>query len=258
MNPGAEERSELEQTPVLTRVRLAGSFLTIFPLLDSRPSAAKEIAASFGWFPLIGFVLGAILCVEDQLLAEFFWRGIRSILVILTLVIVTGAIHLDGLADTADALGARGDRERALAIMRDSRIGTYGTIALVFILALKVAALTSATGIHRSVMLFLAPGVSRWAMVGVAYRMSYLRESGAGTNLLDGPKNQSLRVASIVMLLGLFVPGGWLGMRAGLCGAVLVLLLRRFYQRWMGGITGDLVGAAGEIVETGVMLVLSR
>jgi adenosylcobinamide-GDP ribazoletransferase len=242
---------------VLERIQLAGSFLTIFPLLDSRRRANDEVAASFGWFPLIGFALGTVLCIEDQLLAFFFWRGLRSILIILTLVIVTGAIHLDGLADTADALGARNDSERALMIMRDSRIGTYGTIAVIFVLALKAAALTSTSGTHRAAMLFLAPGISRWAMVASAYRMSYLRETGAGTNLLDDPKGPNLRLASIIMLAGLAIPG-WAGVRAGLCGALLVLVLRRCYRRWLGGVTGDLIGAAGELVETGVMLVLSQ
>lgn len=242
---------------VLERIRLAGSFLTIFPLLDSQPRSADEVAASFGWFPLIGFVLGVILCFEDHLLAVFFGRSVRSILIVFTLTVVTGAIHLDGLADAADALGARDNREHALAIMRDSRLGTFGTIALVFILALKIAALAGATGNQHSVMLFLAPGISRWAMVAVAHRMSYLREAGAGTNLIDSQNHQSLRTASIIVLIGLMVPGGWVGVRAGLWGVIFVLILRRFYRRWLGGVTGDLVGAAGEIVETGVMLALS-
>ncbi len=254
----AVDHEKASSVGVLERIRLAGSFLTIFPLLDSRPRSADEVAASFGWFPLIGFVLGAILCIEDQLLAAFFGRGVRSIIAILTLTIITGAIHLDGLADTADALGARDSRERALAIMRDSRIGTFGTIAVVFILTLKIAALAGTTGNQRSVMLFLAPGISRWAMVAVAHRMIYLREAGAGTNLINNPNYQSLRTASIIMLIGLAVPGGWTGVRAGLWGAILVLIVRRFYQRWLDGITGDLIGAASEIVETGVMLMLSR
>jgi adenosylcobinamide-GDP ribazoletransferase len=257
MSAANHESLEASGAGVLERIRLAGSFLTIFPLLDSRRRSADEVAASFGWFPLIGFVLGAILCIEDQLLGAFFGRGIRSILVILTLTIITGALHLDGLADAADALGARDNRERALAIMRDSRIGTFGTIALVFILALKIAALAGATSNQRSVMLFLAPGISRWAMVAVTHRMSYLREAGAGTNLIDNPSHQSLRSASIIVLIGLMVPGGWVGVRAGLWGVIFVLILRRFYRRWLGGVTGDLIGAAGEIVETGVMLMLS-
>ncbi len=109
------------------QIRLAISFLTIIPVINgARASDKNVVAASFGWFPLVGFGIGAALCVEDFALGYVFSPAIRSVLVVMTLAIVTGALHLDGLADTADALGAGRDRARALEILRDSRIGSFG------------------------------------------------------------------------------------------------------------------------------------
>jgi adenosylcobinamide-GDP ribazoletransferase len=242
---------------VLARIQLAASFLTILPILGPEPESAAEVAESFGWFPLIGFLLGVALCIEDQVLSAFTGGFVRAAVEVATLTLLTGAIHLDGLADAADAIGARGDRDRALAIMRDSRIGTYGTLAIVLSLMLKIGALAQASEGHRAAMLFLAPGLGRWAMVATAYRMRYLRASGAGSDLLSGDADGSLRTASIIALIGLAVPGGWVGLGAGLCAALLVLLIRWFYRRWLGGITGDLIGAAGDVVETALFVILA-
>jgi adenosylcobinamide-GDP ribazoletransferase len=237
-------------------VRLAAGFLTIIPV-GSDSATAAEVAASLGWFPLIGFILGAFLAGADYLLAFFISSAVRSILLVLALTAVSGAVHLDGLADTADALGAGRDRERALEILHDSRIGTFGTAAVFFVLALKVAALASAT-YSRPVALYLAPGIARWAMVAVPYRLAYLRERGAGSALLGVEGERNLRVASIVTLLAVLPAGLLLAIRGVIVAIILALILRAFYGRWLGGITGDLIGAAGEIVEAVLLITLAR
>ena len=152
---------------ILCQLRLAASFLTIIPL---GPGLADNaiVAASFRWFPLIGFAIGATLAVEDSLLLMLFPAMLRSVVVILSLVILTGAVHLDALADTADALGAGRNRQRALEILRDSRIGTFGAAAVFFSLALKIFALRALPEPYRLTALFVAPGLSRWSMVAVA------------------------------------------------------------------------------------------
>src|SRR6266851_3299673 len=122
---------------------LAISFLTILPVIDQRPASEETVAASFAWFPIVGFLIGVALVGEDWLLAHVFAQVIRSVLIVISLTIITGAVYLDGLADTADALGAGRDRERALDILRDSRIGTFGAIAIFFDLILKIAVLAS-------------------------------------------------------------------------------------------------------------------
>ena len=240
---------------LLNEIRLAAGFLTVIPI-GTRSGSVDELARSMGWFPLIGFTLGAVLAGTDYLLAFIFPSMLRSLLIVLALAGVTGAVHIDGLADTADALGAGCDRDRALEILRDSRIGTFGAAAIFFVLALKTAALTSA--VHsRLVALYLSPGLARWAMVAVPYKIAYLRERGAGSALLGVHAEHNLRIACVVTLLACVLAGTAPAIRAIIVAAFLSWILRAFYVRWLGGVTGDLIGSAGEIVEAAVMIALT-
>lgn len=240
---------------LITQIRLAAGFLTIIPV-GGNSASASEVTASFGWFPLIGFILGAILAGVDYLLAIFISNAVRSTMLVLVLTAITGAVHLDGLADTADALGAGPDRLQALTILRDSRIGAFGAAAVFFVLALKVAALSSAAH-SRPLALYLAPGIARWAMVAVPYKLNYLRDPGAGSALLGDQGDRNLRLASIVTLLALLPAGHALAIRGMIVAIVLMWIFRLFYARWLGGITGDLIGAAGEIVEAAALIALT-
>jgi adenosylcobinamide-GDP ribazoletransferase len=246
------EATQPPNAPWGERIRLAASFLTILPLLDRGPRSPKAVAASFGWFPLIGFAIGLLLCAEDYALSAIAGSGARAIVIVITLAVVTGAVHLDGLGDAADALGAGGDRERALAIMRDSRIGTFGAVAIFFVLIIKLAAIANASGERRCGALILAPGLARWAMVAVAERMSYLRAEGAGTTLLQ-PGAGVLRTATATAIAGAAILHSMAALRGALIAILTVLALRAFYRRWLGGVTGDLIGAAGELVEAVVL-----
>jgi adenosylcobinamide-GDP ribazoletransferase len=243
---------------ILDQLRLAASFLTIIPILDQRPRQAEEVAASFRWFPLIGFALGAALALVDYLLSPMLGPSARAAVVVIALVVVTGGVHLDGLADTADALGAGRDRPRALDILRDSRIGTFGAIALFFVLTLKLAALAGAVHVGRYRAIFLAPGLGRWAMVMVADRMTYLRREGAGVALLAQGEQRNWWAASLIAIAGVILAHSLAGWAAIALAGALTLLLRGCYRRWLGGVTGDLLGAAGEIVETAVLLALAN
>jgi len=244
---------------LLAELRLAVSFLTIIPVIDRRRASDDTVAASFAWFPIVGFVLGAALTAEDWILAHVFAQVIRSVLIIVSLTVVTGAVHLDGLADTADALGAGRDRERALDIIRDSRVGTFGASAIFFDLTLKILALSTLAGHRRYAALLMAPMLARWAMVLVAAGLPYLRSSGAGSTLLS---NKSLGLRAVLVAIFTLVAMLMLGelRRIALAGAVaiaIVLATRLFYRRWLGGVTGDLIGACGELVEIAVLVTMA-
>jgi adenosylcobinamide-GDP ribazoletransferase len=241
----------------LERIRLAATFLTILPL-GSSVASPDDVAASLGWFPLVGFVIGAALAFEQRLLIGYTGNTIAAILVIATLTLSTGAVHLDGLADTADALGAGGDKTRALEIMRDSRIGSYGAVSLILILALKVAAIAGAHGAARQAAIYAAPGLARWVMVAVPYRLDYLRAAGAGTSLLAQNSSHNLMIASAVAFFGILPIAGFHALGAVIVTLAITILSRRFLLRWLGGVTGDTIGAAGEIVETAVLIAIAR
>jgi adenosylcobinamide-GDP ribazoletransferase len=255
MNGSGDEQPA--SIPVLTQLRLAAGFLTIIPVLGARPSTPADVAASFRWFPLVGFVLGAIVAGEDWMMRLLVGRALSAAIVVMTLAVITGALHLDGLADTADALGAGSDRERALAIMRDSQIGSFGAIALFFVLGLKLLALTSACG-GRMLALYLAPGLGRYAMVAIAERLDYLRDEGAGAALLGAPGARGLTAASVIVVVAMLPVLGHRALRAVVTAVVVSILLRICYRRWLGGVTGDMLGAAGELVETAVLIAVTR
>jgi adenosylcobinamide-GDP ribazoletransferase len=244
-----------------TELPLAISFLTILPVLDRRPASDETVTASFAWFPIVGFLLGAALAGEDWLLTHVFAQVIRSVVIVISLTIVTGAVHLDGLADTADALGAGRNRDRALDILRDSRVGTFGASAIFFDLTLKILALSTLAGHRRYTALIVAPMLARWAMLLVAWGLPYLREAGAGSTLLANENKQgSSRTAFVavftivvMLMLGEFHASAL----ASVIAIAIVYALRLFYRRWLGGVTGDLIGAGGELVEIAVLIAMA-
>jgi len=252
---GARRKSGIAQW--LLQVRLAISFLTILPAGPANAAAPADVAASFGWFPLVGFAIGLTLCAVDWLLAPLLGHPLRAALIVLILTALTGALHLDGIADTADALGAGRNRERALEVLRDSRIGSFGAIALVFVIGLKVIAIAGTGGTQRYAMLYMAPGLGRWAMVALASSLDYLRPEGAGSAMLSRDRRRNLRVATVIAVIALAPLVMLHALRACLIAAVVTLALRAFYRRWLGGMTGDLIGAAGELVETAVLIALA-
>jgi adenosylcobinamide-GDP ribazoletransferase len=241
----------------IAELSLAVGFLTILPVIDNRRASEDAVAASFEWFPIVGFMLGLALSGEDLVLSYAFGQVMRSVLVVLSLIVITGAVHLDGLADTADALGAGRDRERALEILRDSRVGTFGGVAIFFDLILKILALSTLSGPARYFALILAPGLARYAMVMVARRIDYLRAGGAGSTLLADAKRWPRRKFVFILPVVFVLAAKAQGARALIVAAAVVIAMRWFYRRWLGGVTGDLIGACGELVEIAVLVAMS-
>ena len=242
---------------IFAELRLALGFLTILPVIPATPARPETVAGSLRWFPLIGFAIGAALCLEDYAYAFFLPRALRSAMVLLSLAALTGAVHLDGLADTADAMGAGRNRERALAIMHDSRVGTFGALALIFAIVVKILALAELSGSLRYTAIVLAPGLARWAMVAVAWRQQYLRAAGAGSALLEREGPHGVIIASVIAVLAIVLMAGTRTLLAAAVAVAITLALRAFYRRWLGGVTGDLIGAAGELVEVCVLVTMA-
>jgi adenosylcobinamide-GDP ribazoletransferase len=186
-----------------------------------------------------------------------FGDGLTSVLLVLTLVALTGAVHLDALADTADALGAGKDRGRALEIMRDSRIGSFGAVAIFFFLAIATAALAGMEIARRTTALWLAPGLARWAMVGAGWRIDYLRAQGAGTTLLASSGDRNFVLASAIAAAAMLPVLSWRAIGASLAAAMLTAFARAFSRRWLGGVTGDVLGATGELVGVAALIAMA-
>jgi len=232
------------------------STLTIFPLGRFMSFSEADLRASVRYFPLVGLALGALLRGEALALHLYVSPLPLAALTLLVSVVFTGALHLDGLADLADGLGAGGDPQRILAVMKDSRTGAFGVIALTLTLILKFAFFHELIGKGRFNAFLLVGLLSRWAMAFAAFLGTYPRATGTGKALVGQiGLPQSLGASSIAALLSwlIFKETGLLTMAAI---ALWTLLFVRVLRAKIGGLTGDGLGALNEITENLVLLIL--
>lgn len=229
-------------------------FLTRLPVPVSTFDDARAQSASLAWYPVVGLLLGGWLCGIAWLVHG--WPPLLSAAVLLIAwVISTGGLHLDGLADSADAwVGGLGDRERTLAIMKDPRSGPAGVSALVLLLLLKFAALASMATPYWSALL-LAPVLARSALTLAFLSVPYVRSGGLGSGLLDAPRMAC--VIGLLFAVAVCAVFGWRGGLAWLCALVLFLGWRHACMKRLGGMTGDTCGALTECVEAMVLVALT-
>ena len=251
-----DSSSESARGGIFLQLRLATSFLTILPVAIESANDF-DVAASMAWFPLVGLAMGIGFALEDYALSFLLGHAVRSAIIVLSMAVLSGAVHLDGLADTADALGAGRDRIRALEILRDSRIGTFGAIALFFALGMKVLALAALSGRPRLSALILAPMLARWALVAVSYKIDYLRPAGAGSSMLGRGSDRNPAIAGGIAVVAMIPFFSWKMIATYAIAVIATIAMRSFYLRWLGGITGDLIGACGEMVEVLALLTLA-
>jgi adenosylcobinamide-GDP ribazoletransferase len=171
------------------------------------------------------------------------------------LALLTGGLHLDGVGDTFDGLGAGGDRERMLRIMDDSHTGAYGLIAIVLLLFFKIHALEIIDS-ERWRALLAAPILGRWAMVLLAYR-SQAAKPGLGSTLIDRLETKHVIVTTFItlMLVAAILRGAGIALMIWI--TVFTLASKSYFHRRLGGITGDTFGAVGELSEASVMIILA-
>src|SRR5438874_4503413 len=155
-------------------------FLTRIPV----PRGDYRLEESVVWLPVVGLVLGAILAgVDWGFRALTFDPLVVSTVVVVLLLVLSGALHADGLMDTCDAVFGHASPERRLEIMRDPRVGAFGVVGMVCVVALKIAAVNALPAHLRPLLLVLAPGLGRWAIILVATVFPYGRQTGLGAPL---------------------------------------------------------------------------
>jgi len=230
-------------------------FLTLFPLPRRIDHSDNDVGRSAIFFPVVGLILGSILVLVNFALELFASAGLLSVILVTLLTFMTRGFHLDGVGDTFDGLGAGGDRDRVLSIMDDSHIGAFGLIAIVLVLFLKIHALES-MHLDRWRTLLVAPILGRWTMVLLAYR-SKAAKAGLGSNLIDHLKTTHFLLATLLTLLlvAAILHGNGIDMMAWV--ARLTIASKNYFHRRLGGVTGDIFGAVGELSETLVMVLLA-
>lgn len=228
-------------------------FLTILPVGKQHAFESERIVP---YFPVAGLIIGCMLSVFD-LMATWLWPGIvAALLDIIFLVVVTGAFHLDGLGDTADGLLGHRTKERALEIMKDSRIGVMGLAAIVCILSMKWGGILSLDA-NRSLLLILIPAYARGSMLFGFKLLGYCRpEGGTGYSFFGYELKPTAFLGLLIPFFLSFLLGkSFIVLNLGFI--MLTVILIGFYKLRIGCITGDMFGTMVEVQEAVLFLMLS-
>lgn len=235
---------------ILKKFIAAIQFLTILPI--GKPGTFDKDMVSF--FPLTGLLLGLLLSGFDMIISFLWPEPVPALLDVIFLAVITGALHLDGLADTADGLYGNRPKEKALAIMKDSRVGAMGLVAVICGLSLKWGGITTMDD-YRSLFLLIIPAYARGAMVFGFRFLRYGRdEEGTGYSLSGNSPKLSAFWGLLIPICLSFI-SGWQGILLNMAFVSLVILILTYYKKQMGCITGDMFGAMCEITESGLFLV---
>jgi adenosylcobinamide-GDP ribazoletransferase len=234
-------------------------FLTIVPVPSVARLEPDWLIRCAKYFPLVGGLIGGVSAAV-LLAGTHLWTGlVPALLAVATSILVTGALHEDGLADSADALGGRG-REARLKIMQDSRIGTYGTLTLGLCVALRAAALTALPAHVAAAALIAAHAGGRFASLNVMNVVPYAGEVAASkighaTGRLSAAEYAcALAFTLLACVILVTVTPWWTTLVAALVAAVLAIALARLAIRLLGGITGDVLGAIEQLSHLGILL----
>jgi adenosylcobinamide-GDP ribazoletransferase len=256
--PPATRAVEPRATPLLgwfAEIRLALAFMTRLPVPIPPDAAGQPVGAAVRAFPLVGIVVGGagglVYALADLLGMS---ATVSALLAVAAMTVLTGGLHEDGLADSADGL-AGATREQALAIMRDSRIGTFGVLALFFVLSLRVVALSYAgSTVEAACLLIAAAAGSRAALPAIMHVLPPARSDGLGWSAGAPDRKRAVDAGALgvlIVVMMLWPIWGLLAVASASAAAALVAWLAR---RRLGGQTGDVLGAAQQLAETAILL----
>ena len=240
----------------MTGLVVAARYLTIVPVPGPLRSSPDALGRAAPWFPVVGLGIGVALAVTERLTQVVFPLLLAGLLTVTLWKLLTGGLHLDGLADCLDGLGGR-DAEHRLAIMRDSRIGAFGALGLILLLLLEIAAVTEMPAGVRARALLVVPAVARATPPLLARLFRPAKQDGlgaafgAGVGALAPPI--ALSIALVVAIAALHA----LGLAVVAVSVSSALVVTRFFSARVSGITGDVLGAAIEIAELAGLLTVS-
>ena len=243
----------------LEPLKLALSLLTRIPVRVRTPVRDEDQAASVAFYPLIGLLIGVVLWLTAHLLIASN-PFVAAIVVLMMWVGITGALHLDGLADSADAwLGGLGDKQRTLAIMKDPASGPAGVVAIVTVLLAKTAAITALIQQQQQHLLplIISPLLARAACSGLFLVLPYVRENGlasiASQHIHHSPVKSVIQFSLITSALIACLGGQWAML---ITAAIVSLVGIQLMKKRVEGFTGDTAGAQVEVVEMMTLLVI--
>jgi adenosylcobinamide-GDP ribazoletransferase len=237
---------------------IAIQFLTIIPLPFAVRCEKEDLGRSTAFFPLAGLTIGALLVALNWLISPWLARSLCDAILVAALAVITGGLHLDGLADVCDGLAARGGRERFLAVMKDSQVGAGGAVGLVLVLLLKWQALVALPIELKWKALLFFPAVARFGQVLTLIGANQARQDGLGAMFLKGTGGGgAMFLATLTAVASSACFPGFKAVYALAAVCLFTSAGRLFFQRHLGGITGDTVGCISELNEIIALIVIS-
>jgi adenosylcobinamide-GDP ribazoletransferase len=234
---------------------IAFNLLTTLPVRAPADWRAGDSGRAAGWYPFVGLALGALVAAVYFFAGLIFPPLIAAMLALTAWVILTGGLHLDGLADCCDGVLHASNAEKRLEIMKDSRMGAFGGIGLFLILLLKFSALASLSTGRAVPVILLAASLGRW-FIPLAGFQPLARAGGMGADFALGLKKSSLFWGGLIPL-ALAIYLGVQGILALGITALGVFFILRFARARIGGVTGDVFGLIVEISETILLITLT-
>ena len=232
-------------------------FLTRIRIVRQTVWTAEDFGRSTRFFPLVGLVLGICYALAAWILVSVLgMRALTAALLLILPLLLTGGLHADGFMDTADGVFSGRERERKLEIMKDSRVGSFGVVAFVLLMFLQFALLLDMSPPLLVPVFFIMPIIGRMAMVLAVSCFPYARADGMGKTFADMADRRTVAIAAVTTSV-LVIPIGLLATLALVIGIVFSLLFCRWMTAILGGVTGDVYGAATVLTETIVLVVFS-
>lgn len=242
----------------MKRLFSAVRFLTILPFPGGGCGTPRELVRATPLFPVVGAFIGGLAAALAIGLWSLFPTAVAAVLLVLFMLAVSGGFHMDGLADTADGFLSSRPKERILEIMKDSRIGTMGMIAILGVVLLKVAATASLPRSQVPNAAFLMPVAGRCALVlGVNLLPGARADGGLGTLFCENRSLPRMLWALAALIGAAWFVSRWAGLIAAAVALVVILVLFGLCKRKIGGATGDTLGASCELAETALVVVLA-
>ena len=232
----------------------AVQFLTRLPVPHRLATTEEQLGQAAAFFPLVGTIVGGGAAMTFALAQRILPLSVAVFLALGFAAFITSAFHEDGLADTFDGLGGGWTKDRALEIMRDSRIGTYGSLALIFLVLGKYTFLTALAPRQIWRWLIVAHTASRWTVLPLCMWLPYARPEGQGKLVARQINSVALLLGSVTFLLVLLLLP-WRSAIVTLAVTMLIVLISGLYfKQRLDGITGDCLGAANQITEVSLYL----
>lgn len=230
-------------------------FLTIIPLPQTFRSDEKGLEKGVPYFPVVGLLIGAVLALIDNAAGWFLPVFPLSVLTVILMIASSGGLHIDGLADSADGFFSARPRERLLEIMRDSRTGVMGVVAVVSVIAFKVSLLSSIPDDWRMWIILLMPIAGRSAIVIMMTALPYVRSTGGLASIFAKRRSWLHAVWAVLFLAVASIwAAQWIGFSAALATLIVTALFSFYCKGKIGGYTGDTLGAVCEIGELVLLL----